>query len=185
MEEVEEELFSSPDNIDDEELKWRKMLKEHDDQFVPKAILKFLEKTLGLLNFQREKNMLTSGGGQMSMNNVIHHIKTAHTLINFWKNMYIFASAMKDGCDSGSDVDDFSEKGDLEHRNFLKTMNVNPVFANVKFDLDNDQGNHDSEHELSLGDSVTNYGAADEPWVIIFMAITLSFMNLLAVHLSF
>ena len=74
------------------EIKWSKMLQELDDGFVPKDVINYLEKAVGLSNFESKRKIL-SRGDNLSNDDLAEHVATAHSLINFWKNMYICASA--------------------------------------------------------------------------------------------
>ena len=72
-----------------EESVLKKMLMDLDDNFVPNGISKFLEKQINLSEFESQKQLFNRVG-KLPFSQVTIHLKNAHVLINFWKNLYLY-----------------------------------------------------------------------------------------------
>ena len=83
------------------------MLLELDDGFVPKDVIVFLEKTIRLSYFESTKREFQRDGS-LPLDKVVEHVSTAHSLINFWKNMFFCQSAKVNFVNS--DDSDLSEE---------------------------------------------------------------------------
>ena len=85
----------------EKELTWTKMLEDVGDAFVSTEIKLFLQKTLRVSEFEDRKQVFERKGELPSDQNGVH-IKTSHSLINFWRNLYLWTS-VKDGDGDVSD----------------------------------------------------------------------------------
>lgn len=86
-----------------------KMLTDWNDGFVSKDITQFLEANLSLSEFESNRqNFKTTG--RLPVKRVTAHVQTAHSLINFWKNLYLLLTVkVKEMRNSGWDLKNNSD----------------------------------------------------------------------------
>ena len=69
----------------------KKMLMDLDDGFISSEITQFLENKLDLSEFESQKRLFFRIG-KLPFDQVTIHMKKAHDLINFWKNLYLYST---------------------------------------------------------------------------------------------